>query len=100
MKNERLGLIMIAASFAVAALIMWLVYAQQVRLHRDNIRVLGVTMTRVLSGADLSQLLPQAGRPSLVALIDSAQTSDAFAYRAVVDPSGHTLFKFASTGTS
>lgn len=99
MKNERLGLIMIAASITVAALIMWLVYAQQARQHRDKIHGLGVSMTRVLSGADLSQLLPQAGKPSLLALIDSAQASDAFAYRAIVDPSGRRLFAIAAAGT-
>jgi signal transduction histidine kinase len=100
MKNERLGLIMIAASVAVVALIMWLVYAQQVRLHRDKIRVHGVALTRVLAGADLSQLVPQAGKPSLVATLASVQASDEYAYGVVVTPSGGKLFEFASAGSS
>ena len=90
---------MIAASVAVVALIMWLVYAQQVRLHRDKVRVHGVALTRVLSGADLSQLVPQAGKPSLVATLASVQASDAFAYGAVVTPSGGKLFEVASAGS-
>lgn len=99
MKNERLGLIMIGASFAVVALIMWLVYAQQVRLHRDEVRVHGVALTRVLAGADFSQLVPQAGKPSLVATLASVQASDAFAYGVVVTPSGGKLFEVTSAGS-
>jgi signal transduction histidine kinase len=99
MKNERLGLIMIAASVAVAALIMWLVYAQQVRLHRDKVRVHGVALTRVLAGADMSQLVPHAGKPSLVATLASVQASDEFAYGAVVTPSGGKLFEIVSAGS-
>ena len=100
MKTERLGLIMIAASVAVVALIMWLVYAQQVRLHRDKVRVHGVALTRVLAGADLSQLVPQAGKPSLVATLASVQASDAFAYGAVVTPTGGKLFELVPAGSS
>ena len=99
MKNERLGLIMIAASVAVVALIMWLVYAQQVRLHRDKVRIHGVALTRVLAGADLSQLVPQTGKPNLVATLASVQASDAFAYGVVVTPSGGKLFEFVSAGS-
>ena len=99
MKNERLGLIMIAASFAVVVLIMWLVYAQQVRLHQDKVRVQGVALTRVLSGADLSQLVPLTGKPSLVATLASVQASEAFAYGAVVTPSGGKLFEFTTAGS-
>lgn len=90
---------MIAASVAVVALIMWLVYAQQVRLHRDKVRVHGVALTRVLAGAALSQLVPQAGKPSLVATLASVQASDAFAYGAVVTPSGGKLFEVVSAGS-
>ena len=67
MKNERLGLIMIAATVAVIGLIMWLVYSQQVRLHRDSVRVQGVALTRALSGTELSQLVPAGEKQSLVA---------------------------------
>ena len=91
---------MIAASVAVVALIMWLVYAQQVRLHRDKVRVHGVALTRVLAGADLSQLVPHAGKPSLVATLASVQASDEFAYGAVVTPSGGKLFEVVSAGSS
>jgi len=90
---------MIAASVAVVVLIIGLVYAQQARLHRDKVRVHGVALTRVLSGADLSQLVPQAGKPSLVATLASVQASDAFAYGAVVTPSGGKLFEVASAGS-
>ena len=90
---------MIAASVAVVALIMWLVYAQQVRLHRDKVRIHGVALTRVLAGAELSQLVPQAGKPSLVATLAGVQASDAFAYGAVVTPSGGKLFELVSAGS-
>jgi signal transduction histidine kinase len=98
MKNERLGLIMIAASVAVIGLIMWLVYSQQVRLHRDSVRVQGVALTRALSGADLSQLVPAGEKQSLVATLVSVQASNALAYATVVSVSGAKLFEVASQG--
>ena len=98
MKNERLGLIMIAASVAVVALIMWLVYAQQVRLHRDGVRVQGVALTRALSAADASQLVPAGQTQSLVATLVSVQASNAFAYATLVSVSGAKLFEIAAPG--
>ncbi|MBC7803288.1 MAG: PAS domain-containing protein [Candidatus Parcubacteria bacterium] len=99
MKNERLGLIMIAATAAVIALILWLVYAQQLRQHRDSVRVQGVAMTRVLSGADMSQLLPKADKPGLIATLASLKTGDSFAYGTLVAPSGAKLYEVASPGS-
>lgn len=89
---------MIAASLAVIGLIMWLVYAQQVKLHRDSVRVQGVALTRALSAADLSQLVPAGGRQSLVATLVNVQASNAFAYAALVGVSGAKLFEVASPG--
>lgn len=89
---------MIAASVAVIGLIMWLVYAQQVRLHRDSVRVHGVALTRALSGAELSQLVPAGGKQSLVATLVSVQASNALAYATVVGVSGAKLFEVTSQG--
>jgi PAS domain S-box-containing protein len=98
MRNERLGLIMLAASAAVVALILWLVYAQQVRSYQDAVRVQGVAMTRVLSGADLSQLVPKGDKPGLIASLADVRSSDAFAYGTVVTVSGAKLFEVAAPG--
>lgn len=89
---------MIAASVAVIGLIVWLVYAQQLRLHRDSVRVQGVALTRALTGADLSQLVPAGGKQSLIATLVGVQASNALAYATVVSVSGAKLFEVASPG--
>jgi len=91
---------MIGASFAAAALIIALVYGQQIRKHRESIRADGVALTRVISGVDMSQLLPKSGKPSLIATLASIQKSPAFAYGAVVTPTGGKLFEVIAPGSS
>ncbi|OIQ96175.1 alkaline phosphatase synthesis sensor protein PhoR [mine drainage metagenome] len=91
---------MIGASFAAIALIIGLVYAQQVRKHRESIRADGVALTRVISGVDMSQLLPKSGKPSLIATFASIQKSNAFAYGAVVTPTGGKLFEVVAPGST
>jgi signal transduction histidine kinase len=99
MKSDRLGLIMIAASLAVIGAIVALLYSKQSALHRDQVRVQGVALARALSGAQLRQLVPAAGEKSLVTSLASVQTSDAFAYAAVVSKTGDKLFEFAAAGS-
>jgi signal transduction histidine kinase len=89
---------MIATSVAVIGAIMWLVHLYQVRVHRDSVRVQGVALTRALSSADLSQLVPVTEKPSLVTTLAGVQASHAFAYATVVTVSGAKLFELASPG--
>ena len=100
MKSDRFGLLMIAASLAVIALIFGLLHTQQARQHQDKLRVIGVALTRALAAADLSELVPSApGRTSLVNVLASVQGSEAFAYGTVVTPAGQRLLETASAGS-
>src|SRR2546425_9016000 len=96
MKSDRLGLIMIAASVAVIAVIVALLYSHQASLHRDKVRSQGVALARALSAAELSRLIPGSGEKNLVSTLASVQGSDAFAYAAVVTKSGDKLFELTS----
>src|SRR5712691_4071964 len=93
MKSDRLGLIMIAASMAVIAVIVALLYSHQAKLHRDKARSQGVALARALSAAEFSRLISGSGEKNLVSTLASVQGSDAFAYAAVVTKSGGTLFE-------
>lgn len=99
MKSERLGWIMVAASLAVVAVIIALLYAKHSNLHRDQVRVQGVALARALSGARLEQLTRTTGEKNLVSTLASAQASDALAYAAVVTKSGEKLYEFTSPGS-
>lgn len=100
MKNERLGLIMLAATAAVVCLILWLVYAQHVRSHRDSVGIQGVAITRILSRADMSQLMPRPDQSSLIATLAGLKSNDAFAYGALVGTTGAKLYEVASPGST
>ena len=99
MKNDRFGLLLIAGSVIVIGLILWLLHANQVRVYRDKVRVLGVAMTRALSTVQLSQLVPESRGNSMINTLLSVQGSDGYAYALVVRKSGEPLFENASSGT-
>ncbi len=90
---------MIAASVAVIAVIVALLYSHQAKLHRDEVRSQGVALARALSGAELSRLIPGSGEKNLVSTLASVQGSKAFAYAAVVTKSGDKLFELTSPGS-
>ena len=56
MKNDRLGLLMMAASLAVIAIVSGLLYIHQTNLLEEKTRVQGVALTRALPGMEYSQL--------------------------------------------
>ena len=98
MKSERFGWILIAASLAVVAALIALLYSKQSGLHRDQVRSQGVALARALSGAELGQLVRTAGERHLVNTFVAAQASDSLAYAAVVSKSGARLYEFTSPG--
>src|SRR5688572_9264651 len=99
MKSDRFGLLMIAASLAVIALIFALIHGQQTRQHQDKLRIIGVALTRALASAELSELVPPPGRTSLVNVLANVQGSEAFAYGTVVTPAGQRLLETATAGS-
>lgn len=93
MKNDRFGLLMIAASLMAITLIGGLLYQYQLRLHDEKIRQNGVTLTRALANADIAQLAPESAGSSLMARLINVQASENFAYGLLVDPAGKRLYE-------
>lgn len=98
MSNNRFGAIILAAGVLFAGLIIGLLHWNQVRVHRDNIRVQGVAMVRALSAVEMPRLAPASGARSLLTALTSVQRGDAFAYGAVVTKAGERVFETASPG--
>ena len=98
MRSERFGWILIAASLAVVAALIALLYSKQSNLHREKVRSQGVALARALSGSELNQLVRSAGEKNLVGSFVSAQASDAFAYAALVTKSGDKLYELTAPG--
>jgi two-component system sensor histidine kinase VicK len=99
MKNNLLGLSLVAAAIVVVSAIVGLLHSHQFKVHRDKVRVQGVALTRAISSADLPELVSGPGRNSLVSTLVRVQGSDAFAYAAVEAKSGERLVENASAGT-
>jgi two-component system sensor histidine kinase VicK len=92
LKNDKLGLLMIAVTLLVIGLIGGWVYQYQVKIHQEKIRVLGNALSRAVSSADFGQLVNDSGGGSLMAKLVFAQANQDFAYGAIVDLGGKTLY--------
>lgn len=99
LKNDRLGLLMIAASLVVIVIVSGLLYSYQSKLHEEKMRVHGVSLTRALSGTDYSQLVPETGQSNLMKSLVNVQGSEDFAYAIVVNPAGEKLYELTSAGS-
>ena len=91
MKNDKLGLLMIAVTLMVIGLIGGWVYQYQIKLHQEKVRVLGNALSRALSSAEYDQLVTENPSSSLLAKLVYAQSNQDFAYGVLVDRSGKTL---------
>ncbi len=98
MKNQRLGLLMIAASLAVIAAIVFLLAERQAESRRAQMRVQGLSMVRSISGIPYDQLFPKDNQPALLQALLGVKGNPDFAYGAVVDAQGKTLADVASAG--
>ena len=99
MKNDRLGLLMIAASLVAIAIVSALLYTYQTRLHSETTRVHGMALTRALSGAEYAQLVPATDKGSLVRTLVNVQADTDLAYGVVVNVAGEKLFETTSAGS-
>jgi signal transduction histidine kinase len=97
-RNERLGLMMIAASLAVIMLTVGLLFSYQQKADEAHIREQGVSLARVLSRMPFAQLLPAAGQQGVLSLLQYGQADPAFAYLLIVDPHGTALNEVSSPG--
>ena len=99
LKNDKLGLLMIAMTFLVIGLIGGWVYQYQVKIHQEKIRVLGNALSRAVSSADYSQVANDNGGSNLLAKLVFAQANQDSAYGAIVDQGGKTLYATGSAST-
>jgi len=99
LKNDRQGLLMIAASLVVIAIVSVLLYKNLTRLHEEKTRVHGVALTRTLSSAEYSQLVPETGQSSLMRGLVNVQGDENFAYAIVVNLAGEKLYEITSAGS-
>ena len=98
-KNERLGLIMIAASLFVIALVITLLFQYQQESQEEQIKAHGVSLTRLLSGMPMAQLVPPKGKTGMLQVMRYSQDNPNFLYGAVVDDKGNLLSEASIAGT-
>ena len=84
MRDDRVGLCMIAASLGVIVLITGLLLQEQLEARRDQARVQGVSLVRLLSRIPYHQLLPSGGQKGPLEVVKHAQGSPDFAYASIV----------------
>ena len=98
LRDERLGLWMIAAAMGVIVLITGALLRFQIDQRRDQVRVQGVSLTRLLSKLPADQVLSGAGSQTTLDIIRHAQGNPDFSYAAIVDPLGRALAEIATDG--
>ncbi len=99
MKKDRLGLVLIAASLIAIAIVIGLLYRNQVKLREEKIRIHGVALTRALSGAESSQWLKGSEIGNLTRSLVNVQDNKQFAYVVVVNLAGKKLYETTSPGS-
>jgi signal transduction histidine kinase len=90
---------MIAATLVVIAIVIVLLFKNQTKLHEEKTRAQGVALTRTLSGAEYSQLVPGTGQNSLIRSLVNVQGNENFAYAVVVNLAGTKLYETTSAGS-
>jgi PAS domain S-box-containing protein len=98
MKNERLGLLLIAASLAVICLVTGLVAREHRNGRRQQVRVQGLALVRLLSRMPLDELVPRGGGQGPLQVVKSSQGDPDFAYAVVAAPGGETLAEVTAPG--
>jgi signal transduction histidine kinase len=99
MKNDRLGLLMIAASLVVIAIVSGLLYIHQMNLLEEKTRVHGVALTRALSSMEYSQLTANSDKSGMIRSLVDVQDNENFAYGIVVNLAGEKLYETTSAGS-
>jgi two-component system sensor histidine kinase VicK len=94
MKNDRLGVVLIAASLLAIAVVGGLAYQYQMSLHRDNARVHGIAITRAVSSLE-----PGVDKLALMRSLVSIQDNDDFSYLVVVNRAGEKQVEIVAPGS-
>lgn len=90
-KRDVNGLIMIAASLLIIAVVLVLIGHEEVRTRRDHIRAAGSGLTQSLSRIPPERLAPTSAHSGFLPLIRATQSQTSFAYATIVSPSGEVL---------
>jgi signal transduction histidine kinase len=99
MKNNRIGMILVASSLVVIALVVTLLFQRQQALHADQVRAQGLGMVRSLAALPPAVLVPAKGQPSVLDSVLAWRDNPDFAYAAVSGDDGRNLAEVASPGT-
>jgi two-component system sensor histidine kinase VicK len=97
-RNERVGLIMIAATLLVMGVVVYLALDYQVDLRFKQARVQGVGLVRVLGGMSWDELIPKQGRQGILQAFQHGQSNTDFAYGLVVDKQGKAVTEISIPG--
>ena len=100
MKNNRLGVALIASSLVTIALVVWLMLQRQYDTHATQIRAQGLGVTRSLTALPMHMLAPGAGQPSVLNSLFVYHDNPDFAYAAVMAPGGASLAEVAQGGAT
>lgn len=98
MKNQRLGLLMIAASLVVIAVILFLLVERQAESRRAQMRVQGLSLVRSISTIPYEQLLPKENPGVLLQALLNVKSNPDFAYGAIVDMQNKPLGEVTAAG--
>ena len=98
LKNQNLGLAMIAASLLVIVFITAFLFNHQRNTQFGQIRSQGVGLVRLLGSMPLAQLVPVDERHGPLQLIRQTHTHPNFAYAVLVDRRGNPLLQVATPG--
>lgn len=90
---------MITVSLLVIGMIMFLLFEYQQDSREAQIRSQGVSLTRLLSGMPMTQLIATEGRIGILQVLRYSQDNPDFLYVVVVDPGGKRLNEASIPGT-
>ena len=85
MRNDRFGILMIAASLAAIAAVVLLMLDHQATARRAQIREQGMSLVRLLSRLPHDQLVPKSGNIGLFQAALGGNQSTELSYGAIVD---------------
>lgn len=97
-KNERIGLVIIAASLLVIALIIALLFGYQQRTKEDQIRSQGLGLIRLLTSLPPDQLLQNDSENGILKVIKYSDQDSSLAYLTLENTAGVRLREVVSAG--
>ena len=97
-KSDRIGFVVVFASLAAIAAIVYLVFQQQSGERLHDIRSQGVSLVRALSGVPYEQLIPGGEQQGVIQVLRHGADDNDFAYVSIVDPQGRSISDVTADG--